>query len=85
MVDGQINAPLPPRRAVRQQVLGGHISADHRVRREAVRGRQPLQIAPHQDGGVLVVQHIGGFAQLPQGAAQPRGAADGVPVGPLVG
>ena len=37
------------------------------------KGGETVQIARQQAGGVLVGQHIGGLAQLPQGAAQPGG------------
>ena len=86
VVDGQINPPRQPGfSSPGEQAAGGDVHAHHRLRNIALRGQAALQIGGEQVGLLRVGTDPRRPAQGPQPLAQGGGAADGVPVGALVG
>ena len=85
VVDGQVNALHIGLGIWGQQPQGGHVHAHHRVRGVLLGSLHPLQVLPEQGGGVQAGEQPSGFAHLAQQVAQAHAAANGVPVGALVG
>ena len=68
-----------------EQGAVGDVHGQNMGRQKPCRGRQPLQQKAQPGRQILIGEDEGPLALLPQAAAQRRGTAHGIPVGPAMG